>query len=187
MPEVLRWPWGSGSAQARAGRRQKSPGMLHVALSPAAFARRLGVSRTAVMQRIRAGSLPTSARKVRGRWQIDPETATSEWRANTRPRVGATSAWGEAVAPAPPLPLHPCTVAYVELVRLIVGIEKRLDALLKQLVRLIPDAPDTKWAAVHAEWEKLPDALGRLEGELRRAVPLFAAHDDEDQRRSRSE
>jgi hypothetical protein len=143
-----------------------------MSVTPAAFAQRLGVSRTAVMQRIRSGSLPTSARKVGGRWAIDTEKAISEWRSLTRPRVGETSAWNEP-APAPRL-AHPCVAAYFELQDLVVRIEVLLDAHLKFLVKRIPKAPATTWAAVHAEWEKLPDALVRLRSELKLAVPLFA-------------
>ena len=53
-----------------------------------AFARWLGVSHTAVQQRLAAGALPASARRVKGRWRIlDAEQAKAEWEAHTRPRV----------------------------------------------------------------------------------------------------
>jgi hypothetical protein len=73
------------------------------ALSVNAYARRRGVSHTAVQQRILAGSLPTSARQIKGRWVIvDPDRADAEWDAHTRPWVSP-----DAEPPAAPGPGRP--------------------------------------------------------------------------------
>lgn len=62
-------------------------------MSVRAFARWLGVSHTAVQQRIAAGALPASTQRVRGRWQIlDAKRAKAEWQAHTRPRVDSRKA-----------------------------------------------------------------------------------------------
>jgi hypothetical protein len=63
------------------------------ALTPTAYARLRGVSHTAVQQRIAAGALPTSTRKIKGRWVIiDVDRANAEWDAHSRPWVGGRSA-----------------------------------------------------------------------------------------------
>ena len=60
------------------------------AVSVSAYARLRGVSHTAVQQRIKAGSLPTSAKRIKGRWVIvDVDLANAEWEAHTRPYVSA--------------------------------------------------------------------------------------------------
>ena len=61
-------------------------------LSIGAYAQRRGVADWAVRQRIRAGSLPTSAKRVKGRWVIDPVKADAEWAAHTQPRVKSGAA-----------------------------------------------------------------------------------------------
>lgn len=65
-----------------------------------AFARWRGVSHTAVQQRIAAGALPTSVKKIRGRAMIvDPQRAVEEWEAHTRPKV-PTPGDGRSRAPS---------------------------------------------------------------------------------------
>jgi phage terminase Nu1 subunit (DNA packaging protein) len=60
------------------------------AISGRAYARLRGVSHTAVQQRIKAGSLPTSAKKIKDRWVIvDVDLANAEWETHTRPWVSA--------------------------------------------------------------------------------------------------
>lgn len=62
-----------------------------------AYARHRGVSHTAVQYRIAAGSLPTSAKKVRGRWVIlDAALADAEWEDHTRARVISHATVGPA-------------------------------------------------------------------------------------------
>jgi phage terminase Nu1 subunit (DNA packaging protein) len=54
-------------------------------LTISAYARLRGVSRGAVQQRIAAGALPTSAKKIKGQWVIlDAEQANAEWAQHTR-------------------------------------------------------------------------------------------------------
>jgi len=70
-------------------------------ISVTAYARLRGVSHTAVQQRIKAGSLPTSARQIKGRWMIiDVDLANREWNSHTRPWVGTRG--GPVARPAPP-------------------------------------------------------------------------------------
>jgi len=58
------------------------------AISLSAYATLRGVSYPAVKQRIDAGSLPTSAKRIKGHWLIiDVERANAEWEANTRPYI----------------------------------------------------------------------------------------------------
>jgi phage terminase Nu1 subunit (DNA packaging protein) len=60
-------------------------------MSVSAFARLRGVSHTAVQQRIKAGALPTGAKRIKGRWWIvDAARATAEWDSHTRPWVSAS-------------------------------------------------------------------------------------------------
>ena len=65
-----------------------------VGLSIEGYARHRGVARSAVDQRIKAGSLPTGARRVGKRWVIDPVIADAEWAAHTQPRVTEPKAAG---------------------------------------------------------------------------------------------
>ena len=59
-------------------------------LSVSAYARRRGISHTAVQKRIAAGALPTSSKKIKGTWKIvNAARADQEWEAFTRPWVGA--------------------------------------------------------------------------------------------------
>jgi phage terminase Nu1 subunit (DNA packaging protein) len=60
-------------------------------ISVTAYARLRGVARWAVQQRIEAGSLPTAAKRIKGKWVIDPTKADAEWAAHTQPRVAAGS------------------------------------------------------------------------------------------------
>lgn len=46
------------------------------------FAEKIGVSRQAVLQAIKRGRLPKSARKVGNAWHVDPELGPVEYRAN---------------------------------------------------------------------------------------------------------
>lgn len=70
-----------------------SPGTVTVA----DYARLRGVSHTAVQARIRAGALPTAAKKIGGRWIIlDVDHANAEWEAHTRPRFGPRTGVGGA-------------------------------------------------------------------------------------------
>jgi phage terminase Nu1 subunit (DNA packaging protein) len=62
------------------------------AITITAYAKRRGVARYAVQQRIEAGSLPTAAKRVKKRWIIvDPDLADAEWERNTRPYVSSES------------------------------------------------------------------------------------------------
>jgi hypothetical protein len=59
-----------------------------------AFARWYGVAHVTVLERIKAGALPTSSAVINGRPKIlDALKAAAEWEANTRP-------WGYGPAPA---------------------------------------------------------------------------------------
>jgi len=76
-------------------------------LTVTAYAKRRGVTRHAVEQRIAAGSLPTGAKKRKGRWVIvDAEKADAEWLANTRPYVMA----GPGKTNGAPSPLQDATL-----------------------------------------------------------------------------
>jgi phage terminase Nu1 subunit (DNA packaging protein) len=59
-------------------------------VSVAAYARLRGVSHTAVQDRIILGALPTSTKRIRGKWRIiDVDQANEEWEKNTRPKSDA--------------------------------------------------------------------------------------------------
>ena len=72
-------------------------------LSIEGYARHRGVTRAAVSQRIKAGSLPTGAKQIGTRWVIDPVLADFEWAAHTQPRVSG----GYQPAGDGPDPGHP--------------------------------------------------------------------------------
>lgn len=77
-------------------------------LSVRAYARLRGVSHTAVQQRIAAGSLPTAAKKIKGRWVIvDAGLADAEWESHTRPWVSAGTEPAEPPPPAEPTARRP--------------------------------------------------------------------------------
>src|SRR5262245_47775651 len=72
-------------------------------ISVTAYARLRGVSHTAVQLRIKAGTLPTSAKRINGRWMIvDVARADQEWHAHTRPWVGSRGGTAAGPAPNPP-------------------------------------------------------------------------------------
>lgn len=149
-----------------------------IPLGVKAFARLHRVSPAAVRRAARDGRLTEASIEHNARGHLivrDPAMAWSEWKAHTRVRIGIDS---QAHRGPEPRVIHPAVAAYFDLQALILQIEKRLDVHLKFLVKQIPAAPDTTWAAVHEEWEKLPDALERLQNELK-AVPLFAEEEEE--------
>jgi phage terminase Nu1 subunit (DNA packaging protein) len=54
-----------------------------------------GCSRTAVEHRIALGALPTSAKRIKGKWRIvDPARANREWETNTTPLLGGNGGNG---------------------------------------------------------------------------------------------
>jgi phage terminase Nu1 subunit (DNA packaging protein) len=71
-------------------------------ISLQAFARLRGVTRSAVQDRIAGGMLPTSVKKINGRWRIvDVNRANEEWETHARPKSEANGgARGSALAQA---------------------------------------------------------------------------------------
>jgi len=57
------------------------------------FARRIGVSETAVRRAIKDGRI-SAWYDYRGRKRIDPETATQEWMVNSRFRIESAGVYG---------------------------------------------------------------------------------------------
>lgn len=82
-------------------------------ITPAAYAKRRGVSDRAVRKAIESGRLVKSLSKRGNRWQIDPDIADLEWDRNTAPQkvrsagqinTGKARARGEDVGePEPPM------------------------------------------------------------------------------------
>jgi hypothetical protein len=99
---------------------------------------------------------------------IDPAVADQQWADTTRIRIDGRTAAGK------PVLAHPCFAASWDLNLLLVRIEKRVHAVLMETVKRAPDYPTTAWPRLDREWNKLPDALERLQIELKRAVPLRA-------------
>jgi phage terminase Nu1 subunit (DNA packaging protein) len=60
-------------------------------LSIREFARLRGVTRSAVQERIAAGTMPTSVRRINGQWRIiDVNRANEEWETQGRTRIDTT-------------------------------------------------------------------------------------------------
>lgn len=98
---------------------------------------------------------------------IDPTRADREWAATTRLRADA------------PARLHPCHAVMRELIGRLVRIERCHDAVLEETVKHGPDDYHTKaWPALDQEWEKMADALERLDRELTAAIPLEGLADN---------
>ena len=89
-------------AVTAAARKPKTP---PEPMTVTAFARWKGVSPKAVRQRIAAGALPKSVKRVKGRRMVvDAELAVTEWEAHTRPRVSETAPPKNGTSPAKDLP-----------------------------------------------------------------------------------
>lgn len=133
-----------------------------------AFARWLGVSHTAVQQRIKAGALPASAQRVRGRWRIlDAERAKREWAAHTRPRIDSRKVPGAKDKPS--------ELAVATLRERIARAEAfELETARKKGLLVSAAEVERRWVTIGVQ---LRTQLGGLPTRIRQRLPSLTAKD----------